>query len=281
MGMNLCYAQDGAFEYDTDKLYLVAYSSNAFLAYWDWDAEELVIVSSLPWVTTALAITYEGDDESPVSAHSLVPPEPDGCNGWYINDINVTLSATDNKVGVKEIKYQVCGGPIQTINGDNGTFTITKDYDGKYVSVVYWAIDYAGNEETPHNVFYIDIDQTNPIIDIAYEVIGGNPQQGWDFIFTATATDSTSGIERVEFYLNDELQETVYGSGPEYQWWYRYYGDLNVEIRADAYDCAGNTASDHADPRDKAVTSNILLHRFLDRYPLLQRLSFVWRSFML
>ena len=69
--------------------------------------------------------------------------------------------------------------------------------------------------------------------------------------FIATATDDTSGMERVEFFLNDELQETVYGTEPTYEWEWddRWDGVLSVDISADAYDCAGNMASDYTDPR--------------------------------
>ncbi|MHA2390250.1 MAG: OmpL47-type beta-barrel domain-containing protein [Candidatus Hodarchaeales archaeon] len=235
MGQNLLYAQDGAFKYDTAKLFLVAYSSGAFLAYWDWDAEELVIVSSLPWAATALAITYEGDDEPPVTTHSLDPSEPDGLNGWYVSDVNVTLTATDDISGVKEIKYRIWSGATQTIIGDNGTFILTQADDGDDVPVEYWAIDNAGNEETPHHEFTIDMDQTKPNIDLIYYV-DGDWKESWDLLFTATAWDATSGMERVEFYINDELKETVYGSGPEYQWTFPYLIFTgNIRIRGLIY----------------------------------------------
>ena len=51
-----------------------------------------------------------------------------------------------------------------------------------------------------------------------YELIGGNPIDGWEFVFTAYATDDCSGIYFVEFYLNGLLQETVDGSEPIYDW---------------------------------------------------------------
>ena len=129
------------------------------------------------------------------------------------------MNATDDISGVKEIRYSIYGGPTHIIPGDNGSFVLTKD--GYDFFVDYWAIDNAGNYENK-NRFYIDIDRTEPDIWLGYEVVGGNFWQGWDYLFTATATDDMSGMERVEFYLNDELQETVYGFGPEYSWLLRY-----------------------------------------------------------
>jgi len=188
------------------------------------------------------------DDTKPISTYELYPPDPDGENGWYVNDLEVILSAYDPLImdvssGVALIKYRVDGGIEQTILGSSGSFLITQADDGDDVLVEYWAIDNVGNIESK-NKFFIDMDQTPPTIDLTYEVISGNPWQGWLLEFTATCNDATSGMERVEFILNDELQETVYGSGPTYQWLYRYWGDLSVDIRADAYDIAGNMASD-------------------------------------
>jgi hypothetical protein len=194
--------------------------------------------------STVAVINRDDDTIPPVSTHSLNPPEPDGNNGWYTSDVNVTLSATDDMSGVKEIKYRVWGGATQTIIGDTGTFLITQADDMDDVPVEYWAIDNAGNEETPHNEFTIDMDQTKPNIDATTVCEEGNPIQGWLMHFTATCDDDTSGMERIEFYINDELQDTVYGSGPEYQWDYRYYGDVNIDVIGYAYDNAGNMESD-------------------------------------
>jgi hypothetical protein len=88
------------------------------------------------------------------------------------------------------------------------------------------------------------MDQTDPTVDLTYEVVSGNPIQGWVLEFTATATDHTSGMDRVEFYLNEILQSVVSGSGPTYQWSFIYHGGLNIDVRSVGYDIAGNNAID-------------------------------------
>jgi hypothetical protein len=191
------------------------------------------------------------DDTDPESYHTLNPADPDGENDWYVNDLEVTLYASDPLVmdvssGADFINYRVNDGTTQTIDGNEiieGTFLITQADDKDDVKVEYWAVDNVGNSEDSHT-FYIDMDQTDPTVDLTYEVISGNPIQGWVLEFTATCNDATSGMDRVEFFLNAGLQSVVSGSGPTYQWSWTYFGDLSVDIRADAYDIAGNMADD-------------------------------------
>ena len=200
------------------------------------------------------------DATDPVSSHTLDPPEPDGENGWYVNDLEVTLQAEDPYVkdvssGVKEIKYRVNGGPVNTITGPEGTFLLTQENDGDDVEVEYWAIDNVGNTEGAHT-FTIDMDQTEPTITLTYVVNGGNQNDGWTLLFEAFATDETSGMDRVEFYLNDEWQETVMAPGP-YQWSFKYHGGLNIVITAWGFDKAGNMASDDViDPKKTTYNQN-------------------------
>jgi hypothetical protein len=152
------------------------------------------------------------DITPPVSSHSLNPPEPDGKNGWYVSDVEVTLNATDNESGVDRIEYRIEGSSWQTILGDNGTFIFGNDGDD--VLIEYRGVDKGGNVEST-NSFTIDIDQTPPVIEgITWEAY---KEDGiWYIDLTASAADATSGIERVEFYINDVLQETISGSGPLY-----------------------------------------------------------------
>jgi len=165
-------------------------------------------------INPSVAVLNSNDDITPpITTHTLDPPTPDGDNGWYVSDVIVTLNATDDMSGVKEIKYKVDGGATQTIIGDNGTFIVNSDKDN--LPIEYWAIDNADNYES-HHIFTIDMDQTDPFIDLTFEIIDkGNYAV---FVFTANATDSTSKIDRVEYYINDVLQETVTGPGPEYNW---------------------------------------------------------------
>jgi hypothetical protein len=111
--------------------------------------------------------------------------------------------------------------------------------------IEYWAVDCVGNEESPHNQITIDMDQTVPDVSLSYEVLGWSPMEGWEFQFTAIANDAMSDMNRVEFYFNNEIQETVTGTGPEYVWTLFYYplpGD--AIFRATAFDNAGLFDSD-------------------------------------
>ena len=90
----------------------------------------------------------------------------------------------------------------------------------KDINVEYWAIDNVGNEES-HHTFNVDLDQTAPSIELNYEIIGGNAIEGWTMEFNATVDDGTSGqesgLKKVEFYLNDVLQDED-SVGPYYTW---------------------------------------------------------------
>ena len=154
------------------------------------------------------------DDTAPTSSHELAIPAPNGENGYYVSDLNVSVSAFDHTIGcetdgsgVKEIKYTISNDAGGTITGDSGTFTITKD--GNNIVVEYWAIDWVGNVESK-NSFTIDMDQTLCEIDadgVHWEAFQDGLFGDWYVRFWTNATDATSGMDRVEMYINEGLIE--------------------------------------------------------------------------
>jgi hypothetical protein len=192
------------------------------------------------------------DDTAPKSNATLTPPEPDGLSGWYVNDLEIFLQAMDPtsadvSSGVQEIRYTINNGAEEVIpiaeDSGGGTFVLTQD--GNDITIKFWAVDNVGNAESPNTIMpLIDMDQKVPEFapaDFTYEIVGGNEYQGWDFLFTVNATDAMSTMDRVEFLLNDVLQETVAGDGPTYTWGFKYYGNLHIIIKAIAFDEAGNS----------------------------------------
>ncbi|MCX6667786.1 MAG: Ig-like domain-containing protein, partial [Euryarchaeota archaeon] len=187
------------------------------------------------------AIGIGCDATPPTSSHTLTPASPDGNNSWYVSDVTVTVTSTDPTShdvasGVQEIQYKIDSGTWQTKPGNTATFKVTTD--GNHV-VQYKGVDNVGNEETPKSVSF-KIDKTKPDMVMTYEVTGGNQYQGWELTFTVNATDATSGMDKVEFYFNGNLQTTVPGAGPTYTWVFTYFPLPNVDIKATAYDKAGN-----------------------------------------
>ncbi len=61
---------------------------------------------------------------------------------------------------------------------------------------------------------------------------------------TASATDDTSGMDRVEFFIDDKHEETIKGPGPDYvftiKWTYKVYRKILWFYH---YDRAGNVIS--------------------------------------
>ena len=189
------------------------------------------------------------DAKPPATTHELNPPTPDGENDWYVSDVEVTVTAADPTIGcdmdgsgVKEIRYQIDGGAEQTIPGEYGTFTITTD--STMHDIKYWAIDNVGNAESKHTINFKQ-DQTPPEILLSWKTEKAG--SWWNIIFTATATDATADMWKVEFYLNDVLQETITGSGPEYVWTTTYVPGGKITYKSTAYDLAGNNAYDEVD----------------------------------
>jgi len=168
-----------------------------------------ISVSIIP--STGNIISFD-DTTPPVTTHSLNPPEPDGENGYYVNDVEVTLNATDDDSGVDRIEYRIEGGSWEIIPGDNGTFIM--DVDGNDALIEYRAFDNAGNEEDIKWLL-MDMDQTVPYAEeISWEA--WTEDEIWMVDLTASAVDATSGMDRVEFYIFGELQEIIEGGGPEY-----------------------------------------------------------------
>jgi hypothetical protein len=189
----------------------------------------------------AKAIGIGCDDTPPASSHALTPASPDGNNSWYVSDVTVTVTSNDPTShdvasGVQEIQYKIDSGSWQTKPGNTATFKVTTD--GNHV-VQYKGVDNVGNQETAKSVTF-KMDKTKPDMVMTYEVTGGNSVQGWELTFTVTATDATSGMDKVEFYFNANLQETVSGPGPTYTWVFTYFPLPNVDIKAISYDLAGN-----------------------------------------
>ncbi len=173
-----------------------------------------IVLFMIVSVTPTIGVSNFLDDTTPpVTTISIYPPEPDGENGWYVGDITVILNATDDDSGVNVTLVSINGGPWQTYIQP---FLIT--WDGCHI-IRYYSIDNAGNIEEVNST-EICVDKTKPEIILSYEIIGGNRFKGFDILFTVTAADWLSGMNRTEFYLDDILQETVNDSGPNYEWIY-------------------------------------------------------------
>ncbi len=150
------------------------------------------------------------DDTPPITIHFFDPPMSEWINYGIGSYINITIVAIDFLSDVKEIQYGINGGP-HFILGDYVTviFELVES-----LIIQYLAVDNVGNVEST-NEFFFDLDLTPPVIA---EIQWDTYKKGgfWYVDFTTSATDATSGMDRVEMYLNNGLHQIINGSGPDY-----------------------------------------------------------------
>jgi len=172
-----------------------------------------------------------------------------GNDGWYITNVTITLIASDATSGINKTFYKVNNG---TWNKYTEPFDIVED--GVY-TLYYYSVDNAGNKENEKTKI-IKIDKALPTAKII------KPREGYLYIedreiiptllgntvivgkitIYVDASNHESGVNRVEFYIDNILQNTVMQE--PYVWEWNYFSMGTHLIKVVAYDNAGNYASD-------------------------------------
>ena len=121
-----------------------------------------------------------------------------GLDDWYVSDVIVTLTATDEVSGVAITAYSFDGALWFT---HTRSFTIT---DEGVTTIYYNSTDNAGNIEDTKSTT-VKIDKTNPMTTI--DLAGALGNEGWylsDVIVTLEASDTVSGILEIEYSFDGD-----------------------------------------------------------------------------
>jgi hypothetical protein len=160
-----------------------------------------------------------------------------GFEGWYVSDVTVTLSATDDISGVAETAYSFDGVTWITYTEP---FTITTE---GIITVYYNSTDNAGNvEATECEVIKIDKTPPKPNLTIGTHCVdeAGNIYVTSATEFTLTASDDVLGVANVS-----GVAHTYYringGNWTEYVGPFKLEGpDGNYTIEYYSVNVAGN-----------------------------------------
>ena len=284
LGISINFAVSGDFDYDTDTLYLAVYTHTGQLYKCDKETGECELIGSIGSGVEifGFSVPLHYDLCQPYTTISLDPPEPDGEGGWYVSDVKVTLNAIDELSGVREIRYRTVEGEWKVHIGD--FLELILDYDCLDDGLIkYYAVDNGGTREETKKV-EIDIDQHPP--EIKYNVtvvIEGLISKIYVVTISTLYFDNCSGIERIDLFINDELQDTIPGSGPEYVWTFRYNKRIpKIFYKIRVYDFAGhysdiiiNSSDIHTKSRInhfEQFSNNVLFRWFFNRFALIERL---------
>ena len=158
-------------------------------------------------VNANLAINFSEppDQSAPITTISLsgTPGNP----GWYLSDVEVTISATDTGGSdVAEIRYSLDGG--ETWNTYTSPFTITTEGITHLVLARSW--DSAGNDEGPPSFVSFGIDKIPPVVTeavIPTEIERVRKGIMVDVDYSGTAEDEGSGLSSTNTVLIDEYGE--------------------------------------------------------------------------
>ena len=251
LGIDIEFAQDMAYDNDTKTLYLSAFTSKeeGSLYTCNTSTGESKKVGDFQHKAqiTGFAIPYgnggQQDTTPPTTTHQFTPEAPSGENGWYVNDVTVTFTASDDTSGVAWTNYSLDNGATWATHTGPASFdVIVGECEHK---LLYYSVDNAGNEEPIKGPFALKIDKTIP------------EKKFWSFTavfgFLAVAIinfgivrDGCSGLEKVQFYLNGNFSHQTDLSGwPVGNWriifWIYYNPGVGDKCTGIVYDMAGNS----------------------------------------
>lgn len=158
------------------------------------------VKDNLPWVK---GDGWRSDDTLPPTT-TISTSGTSGNNGWYVSNVEATLTASDNEggSGVAKTEYG-----FDSVNWNIYTIPFTISSEGT-TRIYYKSTDNAGSPESAKSQ-EIKIDKTPPITSAAIAGTLGN--NGWylsDVTITVTATDSYSGIKEIH-YIVDGVENVV------------------------------------------------------------------------
>ncbi|MCJ7697625.1 MAG: Ig-like domain-containing protein, partial [Thermoplasmata archaeon] len=194
------------------------------------------------------------------------PSNPSPANGSTEVSVNVDLSWSGGDPDSDDfVTYDVyCGTVLPLIKiATNQTGTSHAIGPSQYSTKYYWKIvawdNHQASNASPLWSFTSKTDTTLPTIKITSPIKGFLYVNFGDVItrkipifittlvvgkieVTATATDSQSGISRVEFYVDNELKAT--DTTASYTWtWLEWGYFFPYILKVKAYDCVGNQNS--------------------------------------
>ncbi len=144
--------------------------------------------------TDAMVTVGDSDDIVPVS--SAIPSGTSGNNGWYVSQVIVTLSATDEGgSGLQGITYSLDGGAWTAYSTP-----IACAIEGVH-TLNYRAQDNFGNQEEVRTISF-KIDLNAPVTDSA---INETAHQGWfssPISIELNASDPVSGVSSISYRVN-------------------------------------------------------------------------------
>jgi len=91
-----------------------------------------------------------------------------GSNGWYVSNVTVTLSSSDDNSGIMSTKYSLDGGA--TYLNYTAPFIVTQE---GISDIKYYSIDNAGNNEAIKNL-QIKIDKNIPEFNLRFDIENEN-----------------------------------------------------------------------------------------------------------
>ena len=187
--------------------------------------------------------TNQSQDTSSLFTEMLIGREPInwtingtmGENGWYVSLI--LLSCTYDHEIYAHVYYE-----FDENHSGEYTEPFIIDNQGE-IDLLWSAVDYEGNIEEVGSLMF-RIDSMPPVGNLTLKRVGL-----LQWLLVADVDDITSGISRVEFYIDDSLIGSISQTPYEYVWTgfmfiilikYMVYGDDYLPF-IKPYDFAGNT----------------------------------------